>query len=294
MGTAVSRPTGARVFSLVIAAALALTGTRASGDESENAAGPVNMFDAEFIVGFGGYFPYVDSEFELTPAGGPGVPIDLEEDGGLDQYSASAWVGFSWRFLPRHSFHAEWFQLNRGGGQEISASLSSGGSTYFAGAQLDTFFDLNIGRLSYGYSMIRDDNDDLQFMAGLHIATVKAGLTGTGLISVDGQPVFNQSHTESSSAISLPLPHLGLSYTRKLSARWSANATFLAFVLDIDDLSGHLIELDGTVVYQATDHVGIGGGLKYYNVNVTKRDPKGDAEFNMQFLGPTLFLTATF
>ena len=294
VGAAHSRPAGARVLSLMMAAGLAIVGMPTLADDPENAAGPVNLFDAEFVVAFGGYFPYVNSEVELAEPGGPGIPVDLEDATGLDQWSATAWVGFSWNYHPRHTFHAEWFQLNRSGQTSLGGSLPIGGSTFFAGVEMNTFFDINIWRLSYGYSMLRDDNDDLKFVGGLHVATVEAGFTGTGLISVNGQPIFNQTHTESSSAISLPLPHLGLSYTRKLSERWSASATFLAFALTVDDLSGHLIELDGSVAYQITDHFGIGGGLKYYNVNVTSRDSDGDAEFNMQFVGPAIFLTGSF
>jgi hypothetical protein len=66
-------------------------------------------------VGFGGYFPYVNSEVELGSSSGPGAPIDLEDDLGLNQWSASAWLAFNWRFLPRHQIHVEWFQLNRVG-----------------------------------------------------------------------------------------------------------------------------------------------------------------------------------
>jgi hypothetical protein len=65
-------------------------------------------------------------------------------------------------------------------------------------------------------------------------------------------------------------------------------------MLELDEFSGYLLEIDGTVAYQLTKSFGIGGGLKYYKVNVTDKDPSGDNRFDMQFLGPAIFLYGSF
>jgi len=266
-----------------------------SAAESENAEDPGSLFDKKFSLTLGGYFPYVDSSVQLGSVGKSGASVGLERDLGLKQWSASAWLGFNWRFLPRHQLHVEWFQLNRDGETTVEKPLPPiGGSIYTLGARLDSSLRLNIGRVSYGYSFIRDDRNDLAFVAGLHIATAKASITGTGFISVDGAPVAEVTHTESTSSVTFPLPHLGFIYNRKLTPRLTGNVTMLGFGLEVGNFSGYLIEIDGTLSYQLTKHLGIGGGAKYYNVNVTSKSASGNNQFDMQFIGPTIYLYGTF
>ena len=63
---------------------------------------------------------------------------------------------------------------------------------------------------------------------------------------------------------------------------------------ELEGFRGYLLELDGVAAYQITDHFGIGGGVKYYNVNVTDRNESGDTRFDMQFIGPTIFVYGNF
>lgn len=42
----------------------------------------------------------------------------------------------------------------------------------------------------------------------------------------------------------IPLPHFGGSVSYRISLRWSANATALAFALEIDNYGGSLVEVD--------------------------------------------------
>lgn len=266
----------------------------AVADEQKNGANPVYLFDSTFTLAFGGYFSSVNSDVSLDSSSGPGTEIDLEDDLGLDKWSASPWLAFNWRFYPRHQLHVEWFQLNRDGSQAAGFDLEFGGSVFTAGVRLDSALDINIGRVTYGYSFIRDERNDLSLAVGLHIATFKATLTGTGLISVDGAPIVNTSHTESTSSLTFPLPHLGLNYHRKLTPKLVATVTALGFYIELEDFRGYLIEVDGTLAYQITDSIGIGGGVKYYNFNVTDKDSDGDARFDMDFIGPAIFLYGSF
>jgi hypothetical protein len=265
-----------------------------SADEPDNNANPVSLFDARFTVAFGGYFSTVDSDLRLDSTSGPGSSIDLEDDLGLDKWSASAWLSFNWRFLPRHQLHVEWFQLNRDGIRAASRDFEIGGSTFTAGVQLDSALDINIGRVTYGYSILRDDRNDLSFDIGLHLATFKATITGTGLISVDGAPLVNTTHTESSSTLTFPLPHLGLNYSRKLTPRLTANANLVGFYIELEDFRGYLFQADGMLAYQVTDSFGVGGGVKYYRFHVTDKDADGDTVFDMDFIGPAIFLYGNF
>ena len=109
--------------------------------------------------------------------------------------------------------------------------------------------------------------------------------------------IFDIHHSSDQSALRepwFPLPHLGLSYSYELTPRLVAGANVLGFALELDDFSGWLLEVNGVLSYQVTEHFGIGGGLKYYNVNVTSDSSSGNTRFDMQVLGPAVFLYGSF
>lgn len=109
-----------------------------------------------------------------------------------------------------------------------------------------------------------------------------------------GSSSVSGSSTESSSTLTFPLPHLGGEFSYKFSPRWSAQFTLLAFALEVNEYSGSLLEVDGTVAYQLSKHFGIGAGLKYFNLNLQAQKSGGGAEFDYQFFGPAVFGVATF
>ena len=71
--------------------------------------------------------------------------------------------------------------------------------------------------------------------------------------------------------------------------------TVRAFALGLGDYSGSLLETDALMAYQLTKHFGIGGGLKYFNLNLQANLSRGgSAEFDYEFFGPTIFGYASF
>jgi len=287
-----SWPTGLLATFLVLCNGFA--SNAAAADAEENSS-PTSLFDSKFSIALGGFFPHIDSSFSLNrSSGGSGQDVSLEDDLGMDNTSSSAWISFSWRFQPRHQFQAEWFQLNRDGETSAGREFSIGDTTVFAGAGLSSEMDLNLGRLTYGYSILRDDKFDLSFLVGAHVATTKVTVTAAGAIAVDGVPVVGGSSTESSSTFTFPLPHLGGQFSYKFSPRWTAQFTVLGFALEVNEYSGTLLEVDGTVAYQLSKHFGIGAGLKYFNLNLQAQKSGGGAEFDYQFFGPAVFGVATF
>jgi hypothetical protein len=268
-------------------------GTAAAEEEAGGA--PKSIFDKNFTLILGGFFPAIESTFSLgSSSGGSGGDISGEDDLGLGGQEGSLYAGFVWRFARRHQLQLEWFQLNRDGTTSATTDLTIGDTDIFVGAALSSKMDLNLGRLTYGYSILRDENFDLSFLVGAHVATTKATVTATGLISVNGAPPMVGTQTESTSTITLPLPHLGGQISYKFSPRWAAQFTVLAFALKIDEYSGSLLEVDGTVAYQLTKNFGIGTGIKFFNLNLQADTSRASAEFNYQFLGPVIFGYASF
>ena len=272
-------------------AAGALPQYAAAADEGDSP--PPRLIDQEFTLALGGFFPRVQSTVTLTSPRGFGKEFS-GEDVGLDKDISSAWMHFNWRFKPRHQFQAEWFLLNRDGERVTNTPLEIGDSVIGIGSSLKTEMDVNVGRLTYGYSFLRDEKLDLAFLVGFHIATVKASVTAAGNVTVDGVPVVG-SRTESGGKQTLPLPHIGGTATYAFTPRLTGEFSVLVFALDLGDYSGSLLETDAFLAYQLTKHFGIGGGLKYFNLNLKANTSRGgSAAYNYKFFGPAIFGYASF
>jgi len=275
------------VVTMIVAGWLA-SGTVSAADDEEG--GATSLFDSKYTLALGGFFPRTRSSFSLGSSRGSGANISLEDDLGLEESSSSAWASFNWRFRPRHTLHIEWFQLNREGTNVAERSFSVGQTVVGVGASLYSDMKFELGRVTYGYSIVRDENLDLSLLVGTHIATVKAEIIASGNITVNGVPVFDESHPESTSTRTFPLPHIGGAANMKFTPKLSGNLTFLAFALDLGDYSGSLIEMNAALAYQITRHFGIGGGLKYFNLNLQANTSRGGrAEFDYTFFGPAIF-----
>lgn len=265
-------------------------GAHATAADEERAATRQSLFDQKFIVAFGGFFPTIQSTLSYDGSDGTqGSEIDLSDDLGLDDFSASVWVGLGWRFLPRHQLQIEWFQLNQSGDATAVREFNFGDTTISVGAALSSKLDFNLGRITYGYALLSDEKYQLSLMAGAHIATAKATVTATGQLSVGGGPPFTGTQTESTSTYTFPLPHLGGEFSYEFAPRWALQLKLLAFALELSDYEGTLIEADGSVAYQLTEHFGLGAGIKYFNLNLRAKRSGGGAEFDYQFLGPAVF-----
>jgi hypothetical protein len=269
------------------------TGTRAA--EAPKSSTTNTLFEAEFSLGVGGFFPWIESDISLGPSsGGSGTTIDTEKVLGLDDNTASWWVNFDWRFLPRHQVQVEWYQLNRSGSRAADRDFSYGDLDVSAGASTSSKTDLDIGRITYGYSLIRDEKLDWAFLAGVHIVTTKASITASGAIAVNGAPVASGTYTASSSTYTFPLPHIGTSFTYKIAPRWTTQLTLLAFYMDIGDYSGSLIQVDANAAYQITKNFGIGAGLTYFNLRLSGMTDRAQADYDFEFFGPAIFGYTTF
>jgi len=273
-------------------AAGALPQYAAAADEGDSP--PPRLIDQEFTIALGGFFPRVQSTVTLTSPRGFGKEFS-GEDVGLDKDLSSAWIHFNWRFKPRHQFQAEWFLLNRDGARTTDRPLEIGDTVIGVGASLESEFKLNVGRLTYGYSFFRDEKLDIAILVGAHFATAKVSVAAAGNVSVNGAPVVGGSRTESSSTKTFPLPHIGGTATYAFTPKFTGELSLLVFALDLGDYSGSLLETDAFLAYQLTKHFGIGGGLKYFNLNLKANTSRGgSAAYNYKFFGPAIFGYASF
>jgi hypothetical protein len=274
----------------------------ATADSEDEYTGYSDMLDDKFSLWIGGFFPDVKSSIRLdSSAGGPGDDLDFENLLGLEDSKATLWGGFRWRISRRNQFEFEFNDLNRSG--SVSGDLGPlniGEYTVTGMAEINTEFDLTLARLTYGFSVIRKQKHDLAVKAGVHIANFGVKINVSGNIEDDmgnsictpgpcrAKPIETDDYT-------IPLPHLGLSYTYAFTPKWGLRAQGLGFAIKIEDVKGVMTEVDLDLHYQPWRHVGFGGGLRYWTLTV---EDTGNAflngEFEYVYWGPAIYVLGSF
>ena len=167
-------------------------------------------------------------------------------------------------------------------------------------APIATSFDTSVARLTYGYSLIRNERMDLQLNAGLHIASLEAGFALSGNVcdlttsptTPPGCPAATTgAETED---VTAPLPHIGGSIDYAISPSVAINFQVIGFAIEIDSIDGSIVELDADLAWQPFENFGGGIGLRYFNTNVESNGSDLSGEFDFEYFGPVVYILATF
>lgn len=275
------------LFGLFLAA---LAGYASAGSRDE----PV--FKDRFQLRLGAFLPRLDSTVENSGERSRGDRLDFESDLGLDDSKTTFYGGASWRFARRHMVEIEYFDLARNGRESNDRAWTIGDKTLLVGGQVDSKFDVQVTRISYQYTLIDRESQRLNIQAGIHHAELEAYLRLAGEVLVDEVPVVTPPGKTLSelSKTDVPLPHFGLSYGYSWAPDWSLHASAMAFSMSYDQYEGALLELNLSAQYQINRHVGVGGGVKYFKLDVDREKKGNKTEFDFEYVGPAIFITATF
>lgn len=258
-----------------------------------------NLMDDTFTVYLGGFFPSVNSGIRLDRDDGGGVGDDtsFENTLGLADSADVAWGGINWRIAERHSLEFEYFQLNRSGrAAAVTDPFQIGNSLVQAGAQLETVFDVAIGRITYAFAPIHDEKNRLAIEGGIHWLRVDTAIDLTGAVVdlVTGTSITAGESRSEGGDISAPLPHLGIVYARGLSSNVLARIQVLGFALSIDEYSGSLIDAGFDFAYSPWKNFGIGAGYRYFRMQLDVDRSNLNGEFEFDYFGPTVFVVGSF
>ena len=216
-----------------------------------------NPLDAKFIVDLGWFFMSTDTRVRVDGETTDSMGTDFDYDdtfglGDFDRFRAEA----LWRMSARHVLRAMYFENNRSATREMSREIHFGDETYPVGATVTAESELTVAQLSYDYAFLRRDNYELAGGIGLHIMDLGLGLKAT--LTAQGGSVSRA--VDESATTTAPLPVLGLRGMWRLPHNFYLTAQVQYFYLEFDPYSGSLTDLKATVVWQATEHFGIGVG----------------------------------
>jgi len=264
------------------------------------AEGEYANFNDPFRVYLGGFYPKMDSEIAINGDVVTPPPLDIENELGLQEGKFVGWGGAKWRISRRNSLELEYFALNRDGLVDLFPEPVEVGDLVIESGSISTAFDVAVTRLTYGFSLKRSERSDLQAKAGLHIADMSIGLQLAGAVcdrrlgeSPPGCPT-GQAPPLETEEVTAPLPHFGLSWAYALSPTIMTEVRAMGFAIEVNDVDGGLIEVSGDVFWQPWDNLGLGLGLRYFDLSVKAGDADLNGKFNLYYFGPAVSVVATF
>jgi hypothetical protein len=235
-----------------------------------------NPLEAKFIVDAGWFLMSTDMRVRVDGETSDelGSDVDFDDTFGIGDFDRFRAEG-SWRIAPRHIVRAMYFQNNRSGTRTIEQDIDFQGATYPVGATVNAGSELTVAQLSYEYAFLRRENYELAGGIGVHY--VDLGLTLDATVTSQGGTASRSIDGDASTQA--PLPVLGLRWTWRLPYNFYVSAQAQYFYLEFDPYSGSLIDLKANVVWQMTDHVGIGVGYNDFGFRFDIED-EGERDFN--------------
>jgi hypothetical protein len=234
-------------------------------------------------VTIGGFAAQVDSKAQLARSDGVvGAFVDFEDDLDLSDRKKLPFADIVYRFNPRHRVEASYVDLSRSGTRNLDVAISWGDQTFAQGTTVDSFFDTQVYRVAYGYSLVNDGQRELTFLLGAHITRLSMGIRD------------KNGNVAQSGAGTLPLPTAGLDIWTALSEKWRFRFFAQAFALKYDEIEGNLINGSVSFEHNTFKHAGFGLGWSQYRYDLKVDGGNLRGEFDYGFHGPTLFLNARF
>ena len=213
--------------------------------------------DADLVVDAGWFFVSTDMRVRVDAEATdrPGTEIDFDRTFGIadvDRFRADA----RWRLSGRHSIRGMYFQNDRSASQRISREIDFGDDTFPIDATVTARSELTVAQISYEYAFRRRDNHELSASIGAHVVDIGLNLGAT--VTTPGGSASES--IEESAGTTAPLPVLGIRWLWQLPRNFYVTAQAQYFYIDFDPYSGSLADLKATVVWQATEHFGVGVG----------------------------------
>jgi hypothetical protein len=258
----------------------------------ETSAAERNPLDSRFIVDVGYFFLSTDTRVRVDGETSDQVGSDINFDdtfgvGDFDRFR----VDGLWRIAPRHLIRAMYFQNNRHATRSIERDVNFQDETFPVGATVDARSELTVAQLSYEYAFLRRENYELAGGIGIHYLDLGLSLDAT--LSAQGNQASRRA--DASASTQAPLPVLGLRWFWRLPHNFYVGAQAQYFYIEFDPYKGSLTDLKATVVWQATDHFGVGVGYNDFRFSFDISDNGAfDGRLRWNYGGAMAFATFMF
>jgi hypothetical protein len=244
-------------------------------------------FVERFRVSAGTFFPVNNTSVTVgNQAGTFGTTIDFEDDLGFNKNTFTFMADFQWRASRRSRFDLSYFRLARTSDHVLDRTIEFGDNTYPVNVAVNSFFNTNIFRFSYGYAIYTSPKAEAGLLIGAHIVGADVGISTAGSGgSIDLRDDFG---------FTAPLPNFGIWGGFAISDQWAVNAEFDYFSLTIDNIDGRILAGSLNVQYLIIPSLSVSAGFTGMNfkVDVEREHLKGNLKWG--YNGPSLTANFTF
>ncbi len=215
-----------------------------------------------------------------------GAKINTKDQLGLDSDTAVFRLDGYYRFNDTHSIDLSYFSVKSDGNRYVDHEFEWDGDT-LSDVQVNSYFDMDIYKVNYGYSFYHKEDIELMLTAGLHVTAMDLGLKATG--TVNGEP---SQKVSSGMSVTVPLPVFGFKgeYTiipKKLFVNYQAEYFFLKF----DVYKGSFVSNRLNLEYRFLENFGIGVGFENNTIYVEMENSDKKVEVENSLAGITTYLT---
>ena len=250
-----------------------------------------NPLDSTLVLDVGGFFLSTDINVRLDgeTTNQVGDEIDFDDTFGIADFERFR-MDALWRIKGKHSLRGTYFTNNRASSNELSRDIDFGDETYPVGATVSARSELEVLQLSYDYVFKRRENYELAGGIGVHMLNVSLGLNAT-VTSGGGSAQRELSERGTTAA---PLPTLGFRGVWRLPNNFYVTALAQYFYIDFDNYVGSLSDVKATLVWQASEHVGVGLGYNDFRFRLKLDKDRFDGRLGWDYGGAMAFVSVTY
>ena len=271
--------------SLASGALACLAGTAAQADS-------LSPGDERFKFVAGWFLPAFNTDVRFDDTDNEGDDVSLGDDLGLDEDQSGALVGIEGRFSEKHRVAATWSQFTQNATRTIDEEITIGDEVYPIDAEIRTKWSIDLIPITYSYSFIKNESNELAATFGIHWDKISLSLNGSSSLSDD------DLDASTSHSADLPLPLIGIRYDHHFSDNWSAGlgASYFSIEFGEDTLeaSGSLYNIRAYGEYRLLGRYGIGLAVDAFGLKIEADKPRLTGEYKYDYWGPQIYLTARF
>lgn len=272
-----------KVYKLVFAA-LALTGVGVPAQaESMHPA-----LDAKHTFVLGGFSQSVDGEFYAQAEGRDKKSIDFG-DLDVDNTDRSIMAEYRYRLNDKWLFTVGTYQFSTNGKIQTEREIEYDGVVFEAGARLDTHLAIDTYMMEAMYSVYKTDRAEILLGGGIHMFDFSTAIKAKVFVGEQ-----ERTAEQASNDLLAPLPNLRAQGFFAITPKWGLAGSFGWLSANYGDYEGSFGYVHARTMYRFTERFGAGLGYQYVEVDIIQNRSHGEAGFDIQFYGPTAYLSYSF
>ena len=246
------------------------------------------QLDTKHMIVLGGFRQSVDGEFYAQVDGRDKQSIELN-DLDVDDTQTTFMAEYRYRLNEKWLFAVGAFQFDSTGKREAAREFEYDGVVFEAGASLETNLQIDTYMVEALYSVYKTDRAEILVGGGLHMFDFSASIKAK--VFVGDQ---ERTGSEGSDDILAPLPNLRAQGFYALTSKWALAGSIGWLSANYEDYEGSFSYLHVRTTYRFTERFGAGLGHQYVDVDVVHDRDHGETGFDVQFSGPTAYLSYSF